>query len=155
MSTDPVGETVRVDLTGRNEVALEVIQERHQTPVYSGPRLRGVSRIEAPSQNIRKRATVTEAKTRGMIRGLNEEISRYFKVPEGRREWTSQQLLSRGKYHRGRRSDILPYLYFLSDPIRRISRGAIYMRFCFGRPALSVMIRYIVIDFGTVHFSVS
>lgn len=34
-----------------------------------------------------------------MERGLFEELSRYYQLPVGRRDWTRPQLLSKGKHN--------------------------------------------------------
>ena len=87
------------ELTDKNAVALEVIQERHPTPVYPTHLLK---KGTIKKQYFQSKTAEGEAKKRDEIRETYEELSRYFEVPMGCTKWVRPQLLLRGKYHRGR-----------------------------------------------------
>ena len=54
------------------------------------------------SQNVRNKSAEDNARKRKEIRQVYMELSRYFEVPAGCKEWMCPQLLLRGKHHRGR-----------------------------------------------------
>ena len=76
---------------------MEVVQRLHPVPVYPLHRLRK----GAPGSSGRKvqgRAADAEAIRRESIREANEELSRYYKLPEGRKEWRCPDLIFQGKH---------------------------------------------------------
>ena len=87
-----------LDLIGRNVVALEALGTI-RTPVYPTPRL-----STGRGNRIAEGETTpnSECRRRMRRRELYEQLSRYHALPNGYQEWHCPELLSRGKYNRGR-----------------------------------------------------
>ena len=120
VSTDLICETMGFGLIDWNAVALEAIQVLRPTPVYPLPKLkRGTLHGRAPK--VRNKAATAEAKRREGIRVLNEELSRYYELPDDRTEWECPELLMTGKRgHECSYGDDPPYPYPLSAPRYRV-----------------------------------
>ena len=90
-------ETAHIDLIDGDEAALKVVQARVPVPVYDAPRLaKGAGKRSAQG----KRAPDVEHRRRIVTRGLNEELSRYYRLAMGKPAWKCPELLSKGKHGR-------------------------------------------------------
>lgn len=89
------------DLTNWNAVALEAVRLLHPTPVYNVSRLRRGSPSKVQGQKPRNKSAEAEAKVRAETREINEELSRYYELPEDWTEWGCSDILSRGQHGRG------------------------------------------------------
>jgi len=83
-----------LDLIDWNAAALRVV-EQTRAPVYAGPRLKGGPSTRSTQG---KRASDAEHRRRRGIRGLNEELSRYYQLGVNQSLWGCPELLSRGKH---------------------------------------------------------
>ena len=81
------------DPIGYVAAALEIIKGRQ--PVYSEPRLKTVKgeRTVKGSKNADK-----ELRRRDLERQSYQQLSRYYPLPEGKKEWTRPPLLVKGKH---------------------------------------------------------
>ena len=98
------------DLIDLNAVALEVVKTLRPTPVYAVPRLkRGPSRT-VQGGGVQSRKTANETIRRTQHRDIHEELSKYYVLPEGRKEFSCPDIMVRGEYDRGNSSVIPPPL---------------------------------------------
>ena len=81
----------------RNVVALEVVESLRPTPVYPLHRLKNGAR-GATGRQVMGGAADNEAGRREGIREAYEELSRYYKLPEGQVEWGCPDLLLQGEH---------------------------------------------------------
>ena len=109
-----------VDLTGWNAVALEAVQLLHPTPVYAEPRL--MRSMPHQGQRPRTQAAEAEARRREKIRKVNEELTKYYELPEDWTEWGCLEILLRGEYTRGHSSAIslLTYIPSVLQDLRNL-----------------------------------
>ena len=77
-----------------NAAALRVV-EQTRTPVYARPQLQKGTGTRSTQG---KRASDAEHRRRRAIRGLNEELSRYYQLGVNQSIWECPELLSRGKH---------------------------------------------------------
>ena len=82
------------DLIDWNAAALRVV-EQTRTPVYARPQLQKGTGTRSTQG---KRASDAEHRRRRAIRGLNEELSRYYQLGVNQSIWECPELLSRGKH---------------------------------------------------------
>ena len=81
-------------LTYRNAVALEAI-EGIRVPVYPGPRLfKGKGERTAEG----KKGPDTEHRRRNGTRELNEDLSEFYLLADGKPTWKCPELLLKGKH---------------------------------------------------------
>ena len=81
------------DPIGYNAAALEIIKDRE--PVYLEPRLKTVKgeRTVKGSKNADN-----EYRRRDVERRTYQELSKYYRLPERKKEWTRPPLLVKGKH---------------------------------------------------------
>lgn len=128
VSIDPILETMRLDLIDSDAVALEVVQALRPVPVYPSPKLKKGT-IHGRGTKVRSRAATAEARRRDGIRTVNEELSKYYELPDDRTEWECPELLSKGKHDHVRSyGDNLSDQYSLSATRYRVSRGTAAIR---------------------------
>jgi hypothetical protein len=87
-------ETAHFDLIGRHAVALALIETRRD-PIYAEHRL--VKGIRTRTKKGKKPAD-TEWERRNVARVLNEQLSRYYELEDGRALWTAPALLRKGRH---------------------------------------------------------
>lgn len=85
------------DLIDWNTVALVAIKMLYPVPASNEHSLS--KRDDGQKgQNERNIEAVRESRRRNGIRVLNEEISKFYELPEGELAWACPKLLSRGEY---------------------------------------------------------
>lgn len=67
-------------------------------PVYANPRLRKGGPPKAQGVKHQSRSAISECKRRDDTRRINEELSRYYKLPQGWAEWACTDLILEGKH---------------------------------------------------------
>ena len=82
-------------------------------PVYPSHQLREGT-AATRGRKTRNGAADAEAERRGVIRGINEEISRYYKLPPGQTKWCCSELISEGKRDQDHSQEQFPLLAFCS-----------------------------------------
>lgn len=98
-----------------NAAALEAIQVTRPA-VYPLHKLKKGS-LHGRAPKVRSKAATSEARRREGIRALNEELSKYYELPDDRTEWECPELLMKGKRGRERwYGNNPPYPYPLSAP---------------------------------------
>ena len=117
MSTHPISETTRFDLTDWNAVALGLVRELRPVPVYDTSRLK-VGTVPILGDDPSKTRNAWRVSTRRTeVRRLNQELSTYYELPEGVTEWTRLDILRNGKHYRGNSSVTFPpYPHSFSVP---------------------------------------
>lgn len=95
VSTDPVLCSGASWFDYCNAVALGVVRTIN-TPVYPAPRLSGTHHSRTATG---ERGPDLKYQRRKRIRRLNEELSRYYVLPEGQVEWACCGLLSKGEHN--------------------------------------------------------
>jgi len=90
-------ETAHIDLIDGNAAALKVIQAKGPVPVYDTHRLaKGAGKRSAQGE----KAPDMEHRRRVVTRGLNEELSKYYRLAMNKPAWKCPELLSKGKHGR-------------------------------------------------------
>ena len=90
VSANPVYTVAHLGLIDCDAVALDVVRAINPA-IYSVPRLASIDEKDPDSEHGRRRR----------MHRLNEELSRYYVLPEGEVEWVCSGLLSKGEHDCG------------------------------------------------------
>lgn len=92
-----VSTAANLGLIDCNAVALGIVRTNNSL-ASQAPRLASASHRRTAAG---ERGPDLECERRRRVRGLNEELSKYYVLPEGEEKWTCRGLLSRSEYNYG------------------------------------------------------
>ena len=123
-----------LDAIDWNAAVLEVVRALHPVPVYPSHRLKDGA-AKTHGRRVQGEATDTEAWRREGIQRLNEELSRYCKLPEGQTRWECPEMISKGEHDHNQSRKLFSLLTFsqcstmlslLRDRMRYSSRESLF-----------------------------